>query len=278
MGNEKQDWAKRADELLRAALKSNLAAEIFASENKVIERLLADSAEMGLAWVSIGKRLNNERHFYKVLEIIVSTAAFHFPAKIGEHREALRRAVELNDEIAKKVGELADLLDKQFTLRESQSIRLRVSNDPVECMNQWAEAFGHNSDYDTSRRTHMFSSHVAPALHALRQQFDGKYWPTVSDLLRGMERAAADAYAESYDPLCLAALEVRESSHLDFVRALFADLGFAKKYEGLPDEFRFNPREVTAITNCAVGLVEDAITVEAIKKAVQRIEKGTFSG
>ncbi len=277
MGNQDTDWPDRANQQLRTTLESNRSAGILASENKVIERLLGDSAEMKPAWMSIGKALNNKRHFSKVIEIIVSTAAFHSPAKIGDHREALRRAVELNNEISKKAGELADLLDKQFALKEGQSISLRVSNNPVECMEQWARVFEHNSDYDTARRTYLFRSGVAQGLSALSKQYDLKYWPTVSDLLRGMEYAAAEAYAESYDPLCLAALESRESSNLDFVRALLAALEFAKKYEGLPAGFRFNPKTLTAITNCAGGLVEDACTVEAIKKAMQRIEKGTSS-
>ena len=103
-------------------------------------------------------------------------------------------------------------------------------------------------------------------------QYDLKYWPTVSDLLHGIADAADDGYAVSYDPIILACTRSRESSNLDFLRALLEDLRRAKKYDNLVSTFKCSDSELTAITNCALGLVEDAYSLGAIKKARQRIE------
>jgi len=267
LGTKNDDWAGRASLILHASMASNSAAGILASENTVIQMLLDDANEMRDVWMSIGKKLNDDRHFQRVIELIVTVAAFYSPVKTKGAREAIRHAVDLNEEISKKAEELAHLLDQQFLLKESNSIELRVSNDPIECMNQWAEAFSR------ARSSYLFDCHVAPALNDLRCKYGLKYWPTVSDLLRGLSHAANEAYAKSYDPLVLAALSSRESSNIDFVRALLVSVEEDKKYYGFPGGFNFSSKQLTVLTNCALGLIEDAYNEGAMKKAVQRIRK-----
>lgn len=273
-------WAERATAILRDRVTGNVTAGILASETPVIERLLSEDVLMRPTWESIGKKLQGDQAFSAFLDIVVSVAALYSPAKCEAHREAMRRAVELNEEIADAARKLAGLLELQEALRNRETIGLVVSNVLSNCLAQWPDFAGRqHANHELHARAHLFGTHVLPQVNKIERQFDLKYWPKMSDLLCGMAAAADDGYAESYDPLMLAAMKSRQASALDFLRAFLADLQNPLRggWGGFnpPAEFRLTNAELAAITNCALGLVDNAYTPEAIKKARQRIEAET---
>lgn len=248
------DAIQQAENYLISARQYNLDNAILPSENAVIDRLLADSAEMRRVWIELGKK-SHGLDFIHAICGIVSIAAFWSPDKTRELREGRRICDEQADEIERKARELGDLLDKHTQQREQFGLSTPIQTHPVDCMAEWGR-------HDRSGDGNLFNHYIRPALENLRCQFDLKYWPTISECLRGI---ASQQNLEHFDPTTRDALSSREWSKNDFVIALRSRLA--------ESNLKLTNSSMAAITNCALALVDDAYTEGSIKKAVQRIKK-----
>lgn len=248
------DATQQAEEYLRSARQYNSDNAILPSENAVIDRLLADSAEMRRVWIELGKKAKGI-DFIHAISGIVSIAAFWSPDKTRELREGKRICDEQAIEIARKAHELAELLDKHAQRCEQFGFSSSIQTHPVDCMSEWASNVQSVDGY-------LFNREIEPELVSLRARYDFKYWPSISDCLRGI---ASQQHFEYCDPTTRDALSSREWSKIDFISALRSRIA--------ESDLELTNPSLAAITNCALGLVEDAYTEGSIKKAVQRIKK-----
>lgn len=98
--------------------------------------------------------------------------------------------------------------------------------------------------------------HVRESLHRLRQEFDLKYWPTLSDFMRELARDANVAVTQASDPVTAAATAASKASLADFVKALFASIkeNSTRKYGHLPDGLQISDNTFAIMVNCSLDL------------------------
>lgn len=149
-----------------------------------------------------------------VLDHLLDVALHYTPENIEQSRYAKDRIAELNLEIASRAGELAKLLRTRSTLRAHGDFTLPNDHTPLDLMQRAAEL---NEHYQTG---YLYDRHIAPTLNDLSRQFDLKYWPTTADFLDALAEAQHLDEPEAQDSLTAAALQVREVSDRDFMRAV----------------------------------------------------------
>ncbi len=268
---------KLAEQLLAAALQRNTDCGSWQPDCAVIKRLLDDKTELRCVWNELWRKTNNEKQFNRVLNEIVDVAAGWGPEQQKEHRDAKIKFSDLNDEIERGAKNLSDLLAKQRELSETQSIAGKIDRSLMDFIACWADS--RHVFEEEAARARAFKNFVLPDLTATRKKYwSPSYWPSIADLLRAIEVAARDNWQESTDPLNIAALCSRESSKLDFLRALLTALDQDRNLNLIPQNFSFTNKSLTAVVNCAFGLVEDPYTESAMKKAVQRLRNKNDQG
>lgn len=250
------------ESILNEDRRNNLEKGILRSEVTVIDRLLTRGVELTAVYAELHSKLY--RHPFALndfLGIVLSAAAFWNPEKMAEARVARQSLSEVNQKIARKAVELADLLVQREDLHETSGFRSDTHYHVAEIL---SAAGQHN---------HLFASYVQENLDALRRQYDLKYWPTPVEFLEELAANAAAAESEASDPLTAAGTEGKRSSSADFVYALYAGMeeNSARNYGRLPRDFKLSDGSVASLMNCALNLnVDDMVDGLYIKRLRQR--------
>lgn len=233
----------------------NASNSILPSENQVIDRLLSDRLEMAGVWEEMLKTSRSEDVFLAAIRKIVSVSAFYHPEKTKSSRESLRIANEQVTDIQKKAKELATLLKRHIALASRESIQTGVREHPAEYFDHWG-CFSPDGN--------LYANHLREQLDYLRYSYDSKYWPTFADCLESLAEMCAEP-VQSIDHTMAFATSAREASRGDFVRSI----------ERILQEFsiHLSIKSMTSMMNCALGLVDDAVDIEWMKKTRQRIRK-----
>lgn len=188
----------------------NESRNILRSENVVIDRLLASGASMTSVYGALPDDTTVAR---RVLECIVSTAAFWSPEAASKARDDAQRLRELNEAIAAKALELGDLLERRERISNASGVA--AVHDDLYAID-WIDRAGD--------RVGRFDVFIRPELARLRGSFDLKYWPSLAGVIYAIAEFARDADVGATDPLTKAATASRKRSVYDFVRALLAAL------------------------------------------------------
>ncbi|MDB0544141.1 hypothetical protein LBW62_23095 [Ralstonia solanacearum] len=255
------------ENLLVEGQRYNVEHSILPSENAVADRLLARGVELTEAYEELHRKLHGHPHALQTfLGIVLSTAAFWGPEKISEARAARDELAKVNQEVAKKAVELADLLQQRSDLHDISGFSSNTHYNVCEAIESAA------------RGNYLFESYVQGPLEALRTRFDLKYWPTLSDVLRELASDAEAAITEATNPLTAAATVASRASLADFFKALFASIEENRvgSYGHLPKDFKATDSTLAILANCALDLsTDESVDGPYVKRLRQRERFGT---
>lgn len=240
----------------------NVEHSILPSENAVADRLLARGVELTEAYEELHRKLHGHPYALQTfLGIILSTAAFWSPEKISDARAARDDLAKVNQEVARKAVELANLLKKRSDLHDTSGFSSGTHYHVCDVIESAAKG------------NHLFKSYVQEHLEALVTRFDLKYWPTLSDVLRALASDAEAANTEATNPLTAAATAASRASLADFFKALFAGIeeNSVRSYGHLPKDFKASDNSLATLANCALDLsADESVDGPYVKRLRQR--------
>ena len=233
----------------------NISRNILGSETAVIERLQADSFEMQDAWQSLSEQCGDERQLFSVLRKIINLASFYNPESARNAREAIRNESEMRSEIALRAKELSELLQRYSRAPHNGFVISDIYASIGELFDHWSE----NS---TSEDAYLYRTHLKEHMADLRCSYDAKYWPSLANCLSAMAEKAQKNTTLTGSQIELAT-QNRESSKTDYVRVI----------EWCLQENRvvLTNRHFASLINCSLGLMDDAVNIDWMKKTRQRI-------
>jgi len=254
------------EDLLYEGKRYNIEHQILPSENAVADRLLARGTELKDAYQELHEKLYLPA--LKVfLDLLLSTAAFWNPEKINAARTARNEIANINQQVARKAAELADLLERRSELHNTSGFS---SNTHYHVCDVIEAASEHNYLYQTQVKKH---------LDALCYQFDLKYWPSLSQFLEVVSSDAESALMEATDPITAAATTSSRNSRADFFKALFAVIELSSSQRGglLPAGLKLTDSALASLANCALGLdADDLVDSAYVKRLRQRERNGSM--
>jgi hypothetical protein len=257
------------ENLLLEGKRYNIEHHILPSENAVADRMLARGVELKDAYDELHGKLDARPPALRVfLGLVLSTAAFWNPQKMQEARAARNDLANVNQQIARKAAELAELLDQRSDLHDTSGFSSETHHHVVDVI----EA--------ASQKNYLFQAYIQEKLDALRSQFGLKYWPSLGDFMRALASDAEEADMAPTSPLTAAATAATRPSKADYFKALFASMeeNSAENYGQLPRGFKLTDRTLASLVNCALDLSPDELVDEAyVKRLRQRERNGTES-
>jgi hypothetical protein len=125
-----------------------------------------------------------------------------------------------------------------------------------------------------SRDNHLFINYLQPKLDGLRHQFDLKYWPDLSDIVRELSLDALESDVAASDSITEAATDSIRPSSADYLKALFAAINENSRmpFGSLPPDLHITDNPLATIINCALALdSESMVNAPYVKRIRQRI-------
>ncbi|EOC1428852.1 hypothetical protein ACI1AD_004102 [Cronobacter dublinensis] len=197
---------------------------------------------------------------------VYGTAEHHGRLKTDHSRLAV-----LNDGIAARSGELSRMLREREQILNRNAFYIEHTAHIVDLIDA---ASGQNGHY---------SSFLREKLEGLRSQFDGKYWPSLRQLLAAVAREKP--VAEFMDRSDVAVVHARGVAVPDFLRRLFSnfhdirvmerDLRTAHIY--LPADFRLTDASLATLAAVSLDLAE-TVTVDSVKMLRNRLYDAGYLG
>lgn len=251
------------EDILRSEKHYNIEHNILPSETAVADRLLTRRLELAGAYKELYDKLHGRPAAVRAfLGALLRTAAFWNPEQIVAARGNRERLGNVNRQIASKAAELAKLLEARSELHNHSCFTTNTHYHVCEVIEAAA------------KDNYLFGSYVREALHALRGQFDLKYWPTLNDVLEELARDAEEASLEATNPITSAATTAMRSSRADFFKALFAAIEENSHNRGLlPRGFKLTDNTLASFTNCALDLGPDDLVDGAYVKRLRQRER-----
>lgn len=251
-------------EILLDEKRYNIAHDVLASETIIVDRLLNHSVALSDAYIELHEKLGRRPGALQAfLGQVLSTAAFWSLDQISEARNARDDLKVVNQLIASKAAELADLLLQRTSIHNTSGFS---SNTHYHVCHVLKAAASGN---------HLFKSYVERSFGRLSSQFDLKYWPTLTDFMSELASDAEKAVPEASDPLTEAATSARRPSLADFFKTLFAaiDENSVRNHGRLPDDFRLTDNTLATLVNCALDLAPDELVDGVYVKRIRQRER-----
>jgi hypothetical protein len=260
----KPDPTKLCEAILHAEIAHNEEHDCLVSETAVARRLLARSLEMAPAYAELHTKLGHLECGLKVfLGLILSIAGFWNRNANAQARADRRRLKAVNAEIANAAALVAQLLTERDTLHNHSGFYSSTHYHTLEVIDAAAD---HN---------YLFRTYLREPLGALRGQFDLKYWPSLSDVMRVIALDADAAIIEASDEITKAATSGPRNGLADVARAIFAAIEERKSGNPvqLPPHFRLTDCTLATFLNCMLDLDADEIVGADFVKGVRQRER-----
>lgn len=235
----------------------NVEHKIWKSIIETTDKLLNRTYEMTPVYKELVDSLSQE-DVELFLDLLLGVATFGSPEAGNEYRKQKKRLVDINKKIANLANQLADLLDKRDEMNNHSGFSSRTHYHIVDVIDNASLLNGHYCGY------------LKKPLHNLSGQFDLKYWPALSDIVKEIGDDADKADITPNNSWTNAVTASQRSSTADFFRALFNDIDDS----ALPSSFRLSDNSLSVLANCALDLsVENMIDSTAVKSLRQRLRK-----
>lgn len=255
---------KICESILNEEKQYNIEHEILPSENAVVDRLLSRGLELKETYEELHEKLHKHPPALKVfLGLLLSTAAFWSPEKITKARSERADLANINQQIATKAAELAELLERRSDLHNTSGFSSSTHYHVCDVIEAACE------------NNYLFQSYIKERLDALTGQFDLKYWPSLGELLQVIASDAEHASTEASDPLTAAATAAARPSRADFFKALFAAIeeNSAENYGQLPRGFKLTDNTLASLANCVLDFGPDDLVDGAYVKRLRQRER-----
>lgn len=237
----------------------------------VLERLISRDTEMNPVWHDIARHaLTGEQCWNLLAQIFLAgvygTAEHHRRLKADHSRLAF-----LNEGIAAKAAELGRMLTEREDILNRNAFYIEHTAHIVDLIDA---ASGQNGHY---------SSFLREKLDGLRSQFDGKYWPSLQQLLEVV--AKENPVAEFMDRSDEAVVHARGVAVPDFLRRLFSNFHDIRVMKGdlrtahiyLPADFRLTDSSLATLATVSLDLAEP-VSVDSVKMLRNRLYDAGYPG
>lgn len=246
------------EDFLRSEKSSFTKQQIWPSKVVIIDRMLEDQLNLRPVYIELRRRLPDPAHWVRVLEIAIDAAYLYSPEASSGIRDSLRKAQELNAEIGELSGRLADLMRSRRELCEHNSI----NGSELYSIVQTIDLAGDSNP--------LYLSWIKDPLDALTGRFDGKYWPSLEDLIVIIAKDASTTEVRLHDLVTQAAVDSPKRSKLDYLRGFWAALEESTgcSYAGcLPTGFQLTDSMTAALLNACYG--SELFEATGVKRARQ---------
>ena len=237
----------------------------------VLERLVSRDTEMSPVWNDIARHALTGEQCWNLLEQIFFAGAYG----TAEHHRRMKadhsRLAVLNEGIAAKAAELGRMLMEREDILNRNAFYIEHTAHIVDLMDT---ASGQNGHY---------SSFLREKLGGLRSQFDGKYWPSLQQILEVV--AKEKPVAEFMDRSDEAVVHARGVAVPDFLRRLFSNFHDIRVMKGdlrtalnyLPADFRLTDASLATLATVSLDLAEP-VSVGSVKMLRNRLYDAGYPG
>lgn len=269
MQSNTQDITRFCEAALTRHKEFCLSSEIHPGWPKIVDRMIEHRDELKEAYCAIYREVDeNENSAGVFFNAVLCATNARNPEKLSNFRDAKKKLSEINEKIAERAHDLSSLLSEREDLYNSQPVyssthhHILILVEKAACGN------------------YLFESWVSDKLKAIRQEFDTRYLPSMSDVISEIGRDAAQATPEFSGPVTSAALIGSRPSKADFFRTLNARIrncvqmpeeGTGTKMGNLPLGFHLSDETWASLMNVLLDLDPDEIVDAAyIKRTRQR--------
>ncbi|MDO6458966.1 hypothetical protein Q4560_15700 [Celeribacter halophilus] len=250
------------EKTLRSKRDYNTINNVWHRETEVIDRLIERKNELSSSYLEICEKLPPDTPaFGDFWGILLSVAAIWHPSELRKYRDMKKQLQSINEDISLKASELSDLLEKRSHIENTGPFG---SNTHYHIVDVIDEACAENYRY---------ISWVKDKLDALHKQFDMKYWPTLTDIMRVLSMDAYRAEVTPHDPITEASTASSRNSKSEFFRAFWAAVHEQSQanFGRIPNDFRLSDETIASLGNCALDLgPEQIVDGPYIKRLRQR--------
>jgi|GEM_PF-607116 len=218
----------------------------------VLERLISRDTEMNPVWNDIARHELTGEQCWNLLEQIFFAGAYG----TGENHKRLKadhaKLAVLNEGIAAKAAELGRMLTEREDILNRNAFNMEHTAGIVDLIDAASRQNGH------------YLSFLRKELHGLRSRFEGKYWPSLQQLLQVL--AKEHPVAVFMDRSDEAVVRARGVATPDFLRQLFSNLHEIRVIKGdlrtahlyLPVDFRLTDASLATLATVSLDLAEPA--------------------
>ncbi|MFJ5375232.1 hypothetical protein ACIPTP_22155 [Pectobacterium versatile] len=227
------------------------ASETWMSTWPVLDRFLAREAEMRPVWENIARQTLSGEQCRELLFQLSGAGAFGAPKHASKMKSDVKELRQLNDDIQQYADTLARMLAAREEILDRNSFCVERMTHIVELMDAAGEGNGH------------YTGWLREPLDALCGQFDGKYWPTLQEILAEVGRARSQIVFASANDEAIA--NGRGKTVPDYLRELFNCIENIRESRlGLPDDFKLTDSSLASLATVSLDL-PDVVTAEQIK-------------
>lgn len=250
---------EKCEQYLNEVKISNIANKILPSENKVIDRLLCRSLDMKPVYEELVNKLS-DRQFCIFINIILSSAAFWNPGATRKYRKDKSDLLATNNLISQLASELAEALLIREDLNNSSGFSSNTYYHICDVINAASQDNGHYFG--------CFSENI----ESLSCEYDLKYWPSLSNIVKAIAVDAKESRLRATDPLTDAATSTERTSKADYLKAFLASIDENTFHvgNGLPAGVKITDGSLSIIVNCALELAVDEIVDSSYVKGVRQ--------
>lgn len=237
----------------------------------LLDRLISREAEMTAVWNDIARQELTPEQCWTLLEQIFFSGAYGTELEHARLKADHARLSRLNADISGRAAELAAMLEERESILNRNSFYLEHTTDIVRLIDAATGGNGH------------YRSFLQKPLAALRCQYDGKYWPSLQQLLEVV--AGETPEAEFMDYSDEAIVHARGAAVPDFLRRLFSRLHENRAIDGgwntahifLPADLRLTDASLATLATVSLDLNEP-VSVDNVKVLRNRLNKAGFAG
>lgn len=229
----------------------------------LLDRLILRETEMAPVWENIARYELSWQQCHTLLEQIFFAGAYGTEERHKRLKEDHARLTELNRGIMTEAAKLAAMLTEQQEILERNAFLLERTTHIVDMIDEASASDGH------------YCSFLRKPLEALHSRYDGKYWPSLPQILQVAARETTEA--EFMYQSERAIVDGRGGAVPDYLRELFECIETARtSHWGLPAGFILSDASLTALVT--VSLDADDISINRVKMLRHRLHKKGLAG
>ncbi|MDC7684389.1 hypothetical protein PQU92_13970 [Asticcacaulis sp. BYS171W] len=210
---DKIDTTTACETVLHDIKARNLDGGISPDHNEMIGVMLSRRLELAPAYEELHRKLKGDYDaLWLVFDGLLCVSAEWNTAKVAKSRCDRAQLRDVNRKISEVADELAQLLDERTELNAHSGFCSETHTDICQVIE---DAAIHNG---------RFTVWVQKPLAQLKNRYDIKHWPSLSEVVQVIADDAEAAEIGPADPTTAAATTGPRSSDADFFKALFSRL------------------------------------------------------
>ncbi|WP_448110825.1 hypothetical protein [Pseudomonas lini] len=262
MSNAPTEAVQHCETLLRDMMEDLQARGIWPNVQSIIDNMLKRRIELLEVYEEVFATLAQKpRGIYMFWDVFVHAADGWNPEKNRAARRAREELIGVNVRISQLADQLAAQLDRRDELHNYSGFGSNTQHHILDIV------------HEASEHNYLYESCVKEELDRIQYQYDFKYWPPLSDVIRAIGSDAEMAEVTANDPATEAATTSRKSGRSDFIKAFLAriDDNRVRECGFIPNSFALSDGSLASLVNCGLDLaVDELVDADFIKRFRQR--------